>query len=455
MIRQRGRLTFTDRLAADMAVKRVTDSYAKGIQAFASARRSPQSQVARAPSAQPLPNAPTRKPRAPASQVPAALNEAVDTAIADIAADIARLHRKTSPAAESAAAVDYHDIIHDIIAKTIATLDNSTVETRHAVYECARQVVYQRLGSNRRALSPEAFEQERQTLDRAIEKIEAAATGDAQPGLAPEDPAAETVTPPPKAIAPVVITPPRHHLPQASHFHGGAVRLFGMTALVCAGIFGYWLWSGKPDFHAATLRVPLEAPAALDANTPSEPETDKQALAPPPSPKPTPAVAADRALKPPQRSDNQRAPAAAPAGPAVTCASGLCDSAAANPLSAAQFASPRAETAPQSWLTTYGKVAPRPTRAQSGKNGAAASAPPGNFERGPRTSQRRRSRTRHPLFHRSDPRQSEFQRRLSPARQYALQERQSRTRNCRLQRGDSNGCAQCGCVQGTRHGAPL
>ena len=360
-----------------MAVKRVTDSYAKGIQAFASARRPPQSQVARAASSQPSPTLPVRKPRVPPPQVPAALNEAVDTAIADIAADIAKAHQQTKPAAEPPVPTDYHDII----AKTIATLDNSTVEARHAVYECARQVVYQRLGRSRPALSPDAFDQERQSLDRAIEKIEEFAARDAPPGPAPENPAIETVTPPPRAIAPVIITTPRRDLPQVSHFRGGIMRLFGMTALVCAGIFGYWLWSGKPDFRSATVRVPRDTPAATEETTASDADNTKQALASPPSPQPTSAVA-DRTPKMTQSSADQRTTPSPLSGSAVACVGGICDGTAANPLNAAQFTNPRAEAAPQSWLTTYGKVSPKPTRAPSAKNAATTAAPAGNFERG-------------------------------------------------------------------------
>ena len=133
-----------------MAVKRVTDSYTRGIQTFANARRTPQSQAVRPASHKPVQSHPVvPRPTSSERPVPVTVREASEGAIAGIAADIAKLQRAAITTSERVAPVDYHDII----AKTIATLDNSTVEARHAVYECARQVVYQRLARIRPALS--------------------------------------------------------------------------------------------------------------------------------------------------------------------------------------------------------------------------------------------------------------------------------------------------------------
>jgi tetratricopeptide (TPR) repeat protein len=231
-----------------MAVKRVTDSYARGIQAIANARRPPQSQGARA--AMPKPVSPRHMasktpPVAPVLPPPDVAREAGADAIANIAVDISRLQLAAKPPSEHIAPVDYHDIV----ANTIATLDNSTVEARHAVYECARQVVYQRLMRIRPALTADLIERERLSLDLAIERIETAARK-TQPPSPAAVPASEP-EPAPQAMAPVVITAPRRNLAHAKHFHGGALRLFGMTALVCAGMFGYWLATGKPEIGTA------------------------------------------------------------------------------------------------------------------------------------------------------------------------------------------------------------
>ena len=155
-------------------------------------------------------------------------------AIANIAADISKLQRTALPEGDRLAPVDYHDII----ANTVATLDNSTAEARHAVYECARQVVYQRLARIRPPLSAELTERERLSLDLAIERIESKARK-TKADAVKETPVAKLATEPapaPQAIAPVVIATPHRELPQARHFHGGALRLFGITGLICAGM---------------------------------------------------------------------------------------------------------------------------------------------------------------------------------------------------------------------------
>jgi tetratricopeptide (TPR) repeat protein len=195
-----------------------------------------------------------QQPASPITSTPAIS----ETAAAAIAADFAEFRLEAKPKDESLAAVDYHDIV----ANTVATLEHNTAEARHAVYKCAREVVYQRLITIRPALSPELVERERVSLDRAIDEIEAGAL-ETQFAVAPlRNLVSHAIA---KPIEPVVIPTPRRSLPQAKHHHGGALRLFAIVGLVCAGIFVYWLVAGRPEIKSAVAYLPT-----LPGSTPTE-----------------------------------------------------------------------------------------------------------------------------------------------------------------------------------------
>jgi tetratricopeptide (TPR) repeat protein len=294
-----------------MAVKRVTESYTKG--SLAGARRPPQSIGARTPTLAPaLPRPPA--PKATSRGAGTAISENV---IAAIAADIAALHQVApsaeppvqppapaphpaphiSETSEATAAIEPPDLqtagkskdppavdYRDIVANTVATLEHNTAETRHAVYECAREVVYQRLTSIRPAVSPELVARERASLDRAINEIEAEAV-ETQAATAPsQDPASQAAA---KPIEPVVISPPHRSLPQAKHHHGGALRLFAIVGLVCAGIFVYWLVAGRPEIKSPVAYLPalpgsaaVEKPEPLASQQTASSEENSQAAQP-------------------------------------------------------------------------------------------------------------------------------------------------------------------------------
>jgi tetratricopeptide (TPR) repeat protein len=274
-----------------MAVKRVTESYTKG--SLAGARRPPQSTGARTPTLAPAvarsaaSKAPPKETEISESVIAAiaediaALHQATstesvqqpappitptpaisETAVAAIAADLAKFRSEAQPKDEPFAAVDYRDIV----ANTVATLEYNTAEARHAVYECAREVVHQRLITIRPALSPELVERERASLDRAIDEIEAGAL-ETRFAVAPlRNPVSHAVA---KPIEPVVIPTPRRKLPQAKQHHGGALRLFAIVGLVCAGIFVYWLVAGRPEIKSAVAYLPT-----LPGSTPAEKPAD-------------------------------------------------------------------------------------------------------------------------------------------------------------------------------------
>ncbi|HVG52190.1 MAG TPA: tetratricopeptide repeat protein [Xanthobacteraceae bacterium] len=281
-----------------MAIKRVSDSYANGIQAFAGARprrprppprparQKPTAMAALMPSLEealiaeaammtdsPTVETPIEKPAEKSiekpvekpfkakptavEQIDARLDETTERAIADIAADIGKMRHSPKRNGDGLTQVDYHEII----ANTVGTLTNSTAEARHAVYECARQVVYQRLSRIRPALPPDALERERIALDRAIQEIEAKTEGQRSTEKSQDS---SNAAPTPDAIGPVVIPPQKRELPQAKHFHGIALRLFGVAAVLCLGLFGYWLAKDKPEFSSAVgyLKKTQGAPPA-------------------------------------------------------------------------------------------------------------------------------------------------------------------------------------------------
>ena len=176
-----------------------------------------------------------------------------------------------------------------------------------------------------------------------------------------EIPPTETV-PAPRAIAPVVMVAPRRDLPQAKHFHGGALRLFAMTGLVCAGMFGYWLATGKPEFRSAVTYFhifPTFLPAANNdsAASPDLGAAEERSSSVNPSPQPAAAATAPSLASDPtatiaqggtktternSRSSkaiaNMQAPSGnPPIGLNIPCTSPLCDNASPNPLSAAEF----------------------------------------------------------------------------------------------------------------------
>ena len=309
-----------------MAVKRVTESYAKGPPA--GARREPKSAGARTPAAGVRAistSAPPTNPQIASSKISenvvadivsglaelhgtskpdgeiitsaeitphtrsqSSKSATVDEAVAAIADDLARLAREPAAPAPKAASkvtsregaaatiavdlalqpsttadqafapIDYHEIV----ASTVATLEHNTVEARHAVYECARQIVYQRLTGIRPPLTPDMIDGERATLEKAIDKIEAEAL-EKQPATAPAQSTAFSVAAPP--IERVIVPAPRRNLPQAKHLHSGSLRLFAILGLLCAGAVAYWLIAGRPDIKSAVSYLPkLPGPAATE-----------------------------------------------------------------------------------------------------------------------------------------------------------------------------------------------
>ncbi len=194
-----------------------------------------------------------------ASSTPGAASKATsrEGAAATIAVDLA-LQQSTKTQGQPFDPIDYHEIV----ASTVATLEHNTVEARHAVYECARQIVYQRLIRIRPPLTPDMVDGERATLEKAIDKIEAEAL-EKQPVTAPAQSTAFSAAAPPieRAIAPA----PRRNLPQAKHLHSGSLRLFAILGLLCAGAVAYWLIAGRPDIKSAVSYLPkLPGPAATE-----------------------------------------------------------------------------------------------------------------------------------------------------------------------------------------------
>jgi tetratricopeptide (TPR) repeat protein len=346
-----------------MAVKRVSDSYAKGMQAFGSARRTPSSSAARTKSSQLTPASPEIRP---APEKPAIDEASTAKALDDIAAGIAQLHQRGAVSPESVPSVDYHAII----SKTVATLDNSTVEARHAVYECARHVVGQNLSGDQNALSPVVIEQERLALNQAIDQVEADAHG------AASVPPADLEKPP--AITAAVLTPPTPRpLPEVSQFRGGALRLFGMIALICVALFGYWLSREKspPASPPDHVTASLDASAAPAAETSPDRQATPVESQPPSNPDAGPAAAA-----PPAPSD-QLATNALPAA-FMPCGAETCSGTGGPSGASLRTAAP--EASQRSWLATYGQVPPRATRAvppASAPEGKT-SATSGSFDRG-------------------------------------------------------------------------
>jgi tetratricopeptide (TPR) repeat protein len=229
-----------------MAVKRVSDSYAKGLQAFAGARRTPSSQFARAKAdaARALPT------QGPANRTDYS-SEATDAPAFDIAAGIAQLHAK-DPAPSGNTPVDYQEII----ASTLASLDDNSAEARHAVYDHARQVIDQTMGDTPEAVSPIAIAQARAALDEAIEKVEADAH---LPDL--DQPATPGTIPAP---APAIAASRAKRAPPVATYYHGALRLAGMMALICVVLFGYWLLRDRsePRRPAESVGAPVDTPAA-------------------------------------------------------------------------------------------------------------------------------------------------------------------------------------------------
>lgn len=308
-----------------------------------------------------------------------------------ITAGIARLQSLGKGQSDRHEPIDYHGII----ANAVAVLDPNTAETRHAVYECARQVVYQRLSHVRSNLSPGLVEQEREALDSAIDRIEATNASKSAPASPPNAPKAA-----PLALAPVILNAPQRDLPQASHFHFGALRLFGVAGVICTGLFSYWLFAGMPKIRPAAEQLhllPRDTAAGRDnALTSAESVTEKQTEA---DAAPTPASPSEPARKTVDGQPNgaeqtsgqprHSPPPARPAQQAVPDCSGIpCGFGNAGVSSAAQ---PDGDKASPSWISTYATLAskspPEPspdasgTKTAPGNPAATAAAKPATDER--------------------------------------------------------------------------
>ena len=156
-------------------------------------------------------------------------------------------------AAEPPVPTDYHDII----AKTIATLDNSTVGTRHAVYGCctAGRLSEARPQPSRavarRVRSGAAITRSRHRENRGVRCARCAARSCAGKSCDRDGNAAAARD---RACYYNDASP---RLPQACYFRGGIMRLFGMTAFSLRAeiLFGYCAGSGSRQIPVRRQRA--------------------------------------------------------------------------------------------------------------------------------------------------------------------------------------------------------
>ena len=212
-----------------------------------------------------------------------------------------------------APAVDYYAIV----SKAIDGLALNNAEMRAEIYERARTVVTQRLKEAGPTMSSHMVAVEQLAFDRAVKNIEADQR--AKPPTTPKQvqPAAPkfealteaTLETPPahegfaqnidQNVAPVLAVPKRQKTnAQLKSVHGGTLRLFLVAAVAVAGLFGYWLATGKPNLlgprnatqNAASTRTQPPVTSGENISSAASPadsaSSDRQTMD---APKPTPA----------------------------------------------------------------------------------------------------------------------------------------------------------------------
>jgi tetratricopeptide (TPR) repeat protein len=235
-----------------MALKRVSKSYARRLSGSTVSHRN--ATVTGRTAKQPATPPPQVLPPLPAAAVE---STAAVSSEKTNRANFSAFRANQVSAASRIAVVDYQGII----AAAVAGLSSSTVQSRHTIYECARQIVFQRLANIRPRLPAELIKLEQLSLDLAIKKIE---TDEAR-NRAAESPAVAAGHAPDAGVPPVAVARQHFDLPQAKQLRDGARRLFGVATVVIAISVGYGISTDKID------PALLKSPAAQEPSAQSVP----------------------------------------------------------------------------------------------------------------------------------------------------------------------------------------